>query len=169
MNISELTNYHKVNNIILNILVRLFTISSITLLIGFLFFKKTELFQDNYAYFFIASLVILLLSLAVAIIRDNGKRKRNLKLTKKAILEINTSEKIEKIKKYSEIRFSGNYIITENEKIELDNKETYKILKKEVISEIKNVNRKVQSFELDPENFMEKIVSVISFGLSTGS
>jgi len=37
-----------------------------------------------------------------------------------------------------------------------------------MISEIKNVNTKVLSFELDPENYFEKIVNAISFGLSIG-
>ena len=166
MIVKELTKFHKVINIILNILIMLFGISSILLLIGYWFFRNTELFHKSSFRLFTTSLTILLITLVVAIIRDNGKRKLNLNINKNTVLEINSKEKIEKIKKYATIRYSGNFIITENKKTEVNNKAVFRIMQLETIDKTIIVNNKTKLLEMEPTNLLENIIGFMRFGIS---
>ncbi len=169
MIVKELTKFYKVNNVILNILIWLLSFSSILLLISYIFYRNTEWFQQSYIQlFFLISLAVLIVSLAVIIIRDNTVRTIEVDIDKNTMLEINTNEEIEKIQKHTSIRYSGNYIITKNHKVEIHNQSTFTILNQESIKNMRKVNNKTFFIENEPGELFDRLIVIIRFGMSFG-
>lgn len=162
----ELTKFQKAINIFLNIFIIIFAITSGLLLIGFLFLKNMALYQNSYFLLFTMSLAILLLILAISIVQENKKRNLTLNVDENTIVEINSKEKIENIKKDTNIKYSGNYIITENKKVEINNKTAFKHLHWEIINNLRILSKNKKFLERNPENLFENIMSFLRYGMS---
>jgi hypothetical protein len=163
MIIQELTDFYKKSNIFLNLFLWIFFISLISNLLILLIVNHPESFYELSFNLMIFSLVFLLLSLFIVIIRDHNIKKINLKIDQNTILEINSKVDMNEIKRYNDIRHSGNYIINGNNKIEISNKEVYRILQSDSIYQTKMVKNKTKFIEKEPVNYFDDILYFFSY------
>ena len=162
----KITRFDKCCNIILNFGILLFGTLAISLLVMYIFFSESTYFQSYVNHLVIVAIIILLFLLLLSTIKENSKKMVNINFDKEpVILEVNVKNK-EQINKISDIHFLGNFIITGTQRFEVDDRIAFIILSHQLTNKIKYVKRNMSLWSTNPENFFEKIINILSFGLS---